>query len=91
MPEYPLTNVDHESIVSWLLIMKCNTQPLAFSALLIQFSYLFDTFVDSIPLGEPLLETTLEVRNEDGQTITDGEGQLFIGECSLPYCSIPVA
>ncbi|XP_022079526.1 acyl-CoA synthetase family member 4-like isoform X2 [Acanthaster planci] len=33
----------------------------------------------SIPLGEPLLETTLEVRNEDGQTITDGEGQLFIG------------
>ncbi|XP_038055131.1 beta-alanine-activating enzyme-like [Patiria miniata] len=37
---------------------------------------------ESILLGKPLLETTLEVRNENGQTITEGEGQVFIGSKS---------
>ncbi|XP_074525010.1 beta-alanine-activating enzyme [Halichoeres trimaculatus] len=33
----------------------------------------------SVPLGTPLMDTVVEVRDEQGCTITDGEGQVFIG------------
>nr|XP_055041777.1 beta-alanine-activating enzyme [Misgurnus anguillicaudatus] len=33
----------------------------------------------SVPLGEPMLDTIMEVRDETGCLIIDGEGQLFIG------------
>ncbi|XP_056620540.1 beta-alanine-activating enzyme isoform X2 [Triplophysa dalaica] len=32
-----------------------------------------------VPLGEPLLDTIIEVRDEKGCFVTDGEGQVFIG------------
>ncbi|XP_069049592.1 beta-alanine-activating enzyme isoform X3 [Lepisosteus oculatus] len=42
---------------------------------------------DSVPLGSPLLGTTVEVRDERGSVITHGEGQVFLGGggrvCSL--------
>ncbi|XP_051511642.1 beta-alanine-activating enzyme isoform X2 [Myxocyprinus asiaticus] len=38
-----------------------------------------DTTDVSVPLGEPLLDTVIEVRNETGHFVTDGEGQVFIG------------
>ncbi|XP_066576016.1 beta-alanine-activating enzyme [Amia ocellicauda] len=34
---------------------------------------------NSVPLGMPLLETTVEVRDQNGSVITQGEGQVFIG------------
>ncbi|XP_046692617.1 beta-alanine-activating enzyme isoform X1 [Silurus meridionalis] len=33
----------------------------------------------SVPLGESLMDTTVEVRDENGQLVTEGEGQVFIG------------
>lgn len=33
----------------------------------------------SVPLGEPMLDTVMEVRDETGRPVTEGEGQLFIG------------
>ncbi|XP_067239904.1 beta-alanine-activating enzyme isoform X2 [Chanodichthys erythropterus] len=33
----------------------------------------------SVPLGEPMLDTIMEVRDEIGHLVTEGEGQLFIG------------
>ncbi|XP_051954079.1 beta-alanine-activating enzyme-like isoform X2 [Xyrauchen texanus] len=38
-----------------------------------------DTTDVSVPIGEPLLDTVIEVRNETGHFVTDGEGQVFIG------------
>uniref|UniRef100_A0A3B5Q7J9 Aminoadipate-semialdehyde dehydrogenase n=1 Tax=Xiphophorus maculatus TaxID=8083 RepID=A0A3B5Q7J9_XIPMA len=35
--------------------------------------------VSSVPLGTPLMDTVVEVRDEDGCVITEGEGQVFIG------------
>ncbi|XP_067272957.1 beta-alanine-activating enzyme [Pseudorasbora parva] len=34
---------------------------------------------ESVPIGEPMLDTIMEVRDETGRPITEGEGQLFIG------------
>ncbi|KAF4070939.1 hypothetical protein AMELA_G00279150 [Ameiurus melas] len=33
----------------------------------------------SVPLGEPLMDTNVEVRDENGRLVTEGEGQVFIG------------
>ncbi|MCJ8743563.1 hypothetical protein PDJAM_G00095550 [Pangasius djambal] len=33
----------------------------------------------SVPLGEPLMDTAVEVRDENGRLVTEGEGQVFIG------------
>ncbi|KAM6947890.1 LOW QUALITY PROTEIN: beta-alanine-activating enzyme-like [Lycodopsis pacificus] len=33
----------------------------------------------SVPLGTPLMDTTVEVRDEHGRVVTEGEGQVFIG------------
>ncbi|XP_056271248.1 beta-alanine-activating enzyme isoform X2 [Pseudoliparis swirei] len=33
----------------------------------------------SVPLGVPLMDTALEVRDEGGRVVTEGEGQVFIG------------
>ncbi|TRY57108.1 hypothetical protein DNTS_023983 [Danionella cerebrum] len=33
----------------------------------------------SLPLGQPMLDTVMEVRDEKGRLVTEGEGQLFIG------------
>lgn len=32
-----------------------------------------------MPLGEPLMGTAVEVRDANGRLVTDGEGQIFIG------------
>ncbi|XP_061093383.1 beta-alanine-activating enzyme isoform X2 [Conger conger] len=34
---------------------------------------------EAVPLGSALMGTAVEVRDEDGQVVTQGEGQLFIG------------
>lgn len=34
----------------------------------------------SVPLGQALMDTVLEVRDEQGRVLSEGEGQLFIGE-----------
>lgn len=37
--------------------------------------------VDSfVPLGAPLMDTRVEVRDDQGGVVTDGEGQVFIGD-----------
>lgn len=36
--------------------------------------------VSSVPLGTPLMDTVVEVRDEHGHIVTEGEGQVFIGE-----------
>ncbi|KAI4892535.1 hypothetical protein NFI96_024695 [Prochilodus magdalenae] len=33
----------------------------------------------SVPLGEPLMDTALEVRDDGGHLVIEGEGQIFIG------------
>ncbi|KAM9357795.1 beta-alanine-activating enzyme [Symphorus nematophorus] len=38
-----------------------------------------DITVASVPLGTPLMDTVVEVRDELGCIVTDGEGQVFIG------------
>ncbi|XP_014024498.1 beta-alanine-activating enzyme isoform X2 [Salmo salar] len=38
-----------------------------------------DVTESSVPLGPPLIETTVELRDEDGCVITQGEGQVFVG------------
>ncbi|KAM6921923.1 beta-alanine-activating enzyme [Xenentodon cancila] len=38
-----------------------------------------DTMVSSVPLGTPLMDTVVEVRDELGRVIEEGEGQVFIG------------
>ncbi|XP_071980107.1 beta-alanine-activating enzyme isoform X1 [Engystomops pustulosus] len=50
---------------------------------------------DSVPLGDPLDETMIEVRNDDGVLVEEGEGQVYLGgrqrvcflddEMTLPY------
>uniref|UniRef100_A0A665VA80 Aminoadipate-semialdehyde dehydrogenase n=1 Tax=Echeneis naucrates TaxID=173247 RepID=A0A665VA80_ECHNA len=35
--------------------------------------------VSSVPLGTPLADTVVEVRDEHGFVVTEGEGQMFIG------------
>ncbi|XP_069833752.1 beta-alanine-activating enzyme isoform X2 [Dendropsophus ebraccatus] len=50
---------------------------------------------DSMPLGNPLRETVVEVRNDDGIKVKEGEGQVYLGgrlrvcflddEMTLPY------
>lgn len=37
----------------------------------------------SVPLGTPLMDTVVEVRDEHGRIVTEGEGQVFIGEKAL--------
>ncbi|KAK2863883.1 hypothetical protein Q7C36_003037 [Tachysurus vachellii] len=34
---------------------------------------------ESVPLGEALMDTAVEVRDENGRLVTEGEGQVFIG------------
>ncbi|XP_073439683.1 beta-alanine-activating enzyme-like isoform X2 [Dendrobates tinctorius] len=51
--------------------------------------------IDSVPLGHPLQGTMIEVRNDDGVRVENGEGQVFLGgrrrvcflddEIMLPY------
>lgn len=36
-----------------------------------------------MPLGTPLMDTRVEVRDEQGRVVTEGEGQVFIGETDL--------
>lgn len=36
-----------------------------------------------MPLGAPLMDTRVEVRDEQGRVVTEGEGQVFIGETDL--------
>ncbi|KAM4628669.1 beta-alanine-activating enzyme [Polymixia lowei] len=43
---------------------------------LLQFS---NQLVSSVPLGSPLMGTTVEVRDEQGCLVTEGEGQVFVG------------
>ncbi|CAK6956090.1 beta-alanine-activating enzyme [Scomber scombrus] len=43
---------------------------------LLQFG---NTTVSSVPLGTPLMDTVVEVRDEHGCVVTEGEGQAFIG------------
>ncbi|XP_070816876.1 beta-alanine-activating enzyme [Chaetodon trifascialis] len=38
-----------------------------------------DTTLSAVPLGTPLMDTVVEVRDEDGRILTEGEGQVFIG------------
>ncbi|XP_041791276.1 beta-alanine-activating enzyme isoform X2 [Chelmon rostratus] len=38
-----------------------------------------DTTLSAVPLGTPLMDTMVEVRDEDGSIVTEGEGQVFIG------------
>ncbi|KAM9385290.1 beta-alanine-activating enzyme [Pholidichthys leucotaenia] len=38
-----------------------------------------DLMASSVPLGAPLMDTVVEVRDERGSIVTDGEGQVFIG------------
>lgn len=40
---------------------------------------MFDRGSGSVPLGEALMDTAVEVRDESGHLVTDGEGQVFIG------------
>lgn len=35
--------------------------------------------VSSVPLGTPLMDTVVEIRDEHGCVVTEGEGQAFIG------------
>ncbi|KAM7012744.1 beta-alanine-activating enzyme [Tautogolabrus adspersus] len=35
--------------------------------------------VSSVPLGTPLMDTVVEVRDENDRLVTEGEGQVFIG------------
>lgn len=41
-----------------------------------------------MPLGEPLMNTVIEVRDDEGHLVTEGEGQVFIGEHSIPSFAI---
>lgn len=33
-----------------------------------------------VPLGAPLMDTRVEVRDDEGGVVTEGEGQVFIGD-----------
>lgn len=33
-----------------------------------------------VPLGAPLMDTRVEVRDDQGGVVTEGEGQVFIGD-----------
>ncbi|KAK3516500.1 hypothetical protein QTP70_019881 [Hemibagrus guttatus] len=39
----------------------------------------------SVPLGKALMDTAVEVRDENGCLVTEGEGQVFIGAYSSAY------
>jgi len=45
----------------------------------ILYHVLFDRTDLSVPLGEPMLDTIMEVRDETGRLVTEGDGHLFIG------------
>lgn len=47
--------------------------------------FLSRSTLSSVPLGTPLMDTVVEVRDEQGCIVTDGEGQVFIGEADLIY------
>uniref|UniRef100_A0A3Q1ALR7 Carrier domain-containing protein n=1 Tax=Amphiprion ocellaris TaxID=80972 RepID=A0A3Q1ALR7_AMPOC len=38
-----------------------------------------ESLMSSVPLGSPLMDTVVEVRDEHGCIVTEGEGQVFIG------------
>jgi acyl-CoA synthetase len=40
---------------------------------------------DAVPLGKALSETLLAVKNELGEDVFTGEGELYIGECMLYF------
>jgi acyl-CoA synthetase len=40
---------------------------------------------DAIPLGNALSETLLSVKNDSGEEVFTGEGELYIGECVCLY------
>ncbi|XP_040896908.1 beta-alanine-activating enzyme [Toxotes jaculatrix] len=46
---------------------------------LLQSSNSPSSTVSSVPLGTPLMDTVVEVRDEHGCVVTEGEGQVFIG------------
>jgi acyl-CoA synthetase len=45
---------------------------------------------DAVPLGNALSETLLSVKNDSGEEVSIGEGELYIGECVCLYiyCSV---
>ncbi|KAG7458390.1 acyl-CoA synthetase family member 4 [Solea senegalensis] len=46
---------------------------------LLQSKSLPSSMAYSVPLGSPLMDTVVEVRDEHGCVVTEGEGQVFIG------------
>lgn len=36
--------------------------------------------VNDVPLGSPLLDTVIEVRDDNGKVVQEGMGQIYIGE-----------
>lgn len=40
-----------------------------------------------VPLGSPLLGTTVEIRDANGSAVLEGEGQIFIGYFIFFYSS----
>ena len=42
-------------------------------------TFLSEQTMHSVPLGAPLLDTLVEVRDEGGTVLTEGTGQVFIG------------
>ena len=36
--------------------------------------------VNDVPLGLPLLDTLIEVRDDNGKVVQEGMGQIYIGE-----------
>lgn len=44
--------------------------------------YLVD-LVNDVPLGLPLLDTVMEVRDKNGKLVQEGMGQIYIGELSI--------
>ena len=47
------------------------------------FSLPYFRFDLLVPLGTPLLGTTVEVKDANGSAILEGEGQVFIGDFSI--------
>jgi acyl-CoA synthetase len=41
---------------------------------------------DSVPLGNALSQTLLSVKNDSGEEVNTGEGELYIGECVFVLC-----
>jgi Non-ribosomal peptide synthetase modules and related proteins len=45
---------------------------------------------DAVPLGNVLSQTLLSVKNDSGEEVFTGEGELYIGECVCVYIYITV-